>query len=406
MPRYEERLWPGDPTGQTRKDREPFRYRAYVPDEIAGADFPLSGPVAKAVSEAERALVDLNRDPPVVAALESVARQLLRAESVASSRIEGLELSHRRLARAAYAGSDHADETARSVLGNIRAMERAVEIGEAADPFRVQDLQDLHETLTTATRDDRSAGRVRDRQNWLGGSTFSPRGAEFIPPPPEHVEPLLEDLAQFLNRDDLPAVQQAAIAHAQFETIHPFDDGNGRVGRCLIHAVLRRRRIAPRYVPPVSLVLATHADDYVRGLTAYRDDRHNEWSLFFARTVSIASHEAGGFAARVAALQEQWRTQARDPRRGSSAARLIELLPRQPIVDTGIAHEMLGGSQEAVRLAIRQLEQAGVLERVTANRRNRVWEAVGLYEALDGFERELATPDGEHDPTRPAPRTA
>lgn len=403
MPRYEERLWPGDPTGQSRRDREPFRYQAYVPDEIAEADFPLSGPVAQAVTEAERNLAELNRDPPTVDALESVARQLLRAESVASSRIEGLELSHRRLARAAYGDEGHKDQTAQSVLGNVRAMERAVEIGETADPFRVQDLRDIHEALMTTTREAHLAGRVRDRQNWLGGSTYSPRGAEFIPPPPERVDPLLDDLAQFLNREDLPAIQQAAIAHAQFETIHPFDDGNGRVGRCLIHAVLRRRGSARRYVPPISLVLATHADEYVRGLTAYRENRHNEWGLFFARTVSIASQEAATFAFRVADLQGQWVTQAGNPRRGSAAARLIGMLPRQPILDARTAHEMLGGSQEAVRLALKQLEEAGVLQRLNANRRNRAWEAVGLYDTLDLFERELATPDGEHHPTRPAP---
>jgi Fic family protein len=405
MARYEHHIWPGDPTGQSRRDREPFPFQAYVPDEIADTDFPLSGPVAQAVTEAELSLADLNRDPPVVDALEAVARQLLRAESVASSRIEGLELSHRRLARADYEGEETADETARSVLGNIRAMERAVEIGEAADPFRVQQIRELHEELMTATRDAHLAGRIRDRQSWLGGSTFSPRAAEFIPPPPEYVEPLLEDLGKFLNRDDMPAVQQAAIVHAQFETIHPFEDGNGRVGRCLIHCVLRRRQVAPRYVPPISLVLATHADDYIRGLTAYREERQSEWSLSFARTTSVASREAAGFAARVSALQDEWRTGAGRPRRGSAASRLIDLLPRQPIVDAGTAHQLLGGSQEAVRLAIRQLERGGVLQRLDAKRRNAAWEAVGLYDALDVFERKLATTDGEHDPPRrPAPR--
>jgi Fic family protein len=404
MPRYEERLWPGDPTGQSRKDREPFRFQAYAPDPISDADAPLTGPVAQAVSEAERAVADLNRDPPALQALEAVARQLLRAESVASSRIEGLELSHKRLARADYRQNDARDETARSVLGNIRAMERAIHIGASARPFRVDDLRELHKTLMSATRDARVAGRIRDRQNWVGGSTFSPRGAEFIPPPAEFVEPLLEDLASFLNRDDMPAVQQAAIAHAQFETIHPFEDGNGRVGRCIIHAVLRRRGLATYHVPPISLVLATHADNYVRGLTAYREDRRHEWELFFARTVAIASREAAAFATKVASLQERWRSLANNPRRGSAASRLIDELPRQPVIDTATAQQMLGVSDEAVRLAVRQLEAAGVVRRLSANGRRRAWEAVGLYEALDGFERDLAIPDGESDPIRAAPR--
>lgn len=94
-----------------------------------------------------------------------------------------------------------------------------------------------------------------------------------MPPPPERVKELMEDLVAFMNRGDLPPVVQAAIAHAQFEIIHPFADGNGRVGRALIHVVLRRRGLAPRYVPPVSLVLAADARAYVAGLTAFREER-------------------------------------------------------------------------------------------------------------------------------------
>jgi Fic family protein len=406
MARYEERLWPGDPAGQTRRDREPFRYQAYVPDEIGEAEFPMPGPVAQAVSDSERAVADLNREPPAVHTLEAVARQLLRAESVASSRIEGLELSHKRLARADFQQEASRDETARSVLGNIHALERAIELGESVQPFGVDDLCDIHATLISATRDAHTAGRLRDRQNWLGGSTFSPRGAEFIPPPPEYVGRLLEDLAAFINRTDLPAVQQAAIAHAQFETIHPFADGNGRVGRCLIHTILRRRRLAQRYVPPISVVLATAADDYIKELTAYRDDREREWTLFFAQATSTSARAAAAFAGRVADLQGQWRSMVGRLRKDSAAARLIEELPRMPIVDTATAHQLLGGSDEAVRLALRRLEDAGVITRLRkSNGRGHAWEAVGLFEALDGFERDLATPDGMDDPSRPSPRT-
>lgn len=143
----------------------------------------------------------------------------------------------------------------------------------------------------------------------------------------------MNDLVTFLNREDLPAVQQAAMVHAQFETIHPFSDGNGRVGRCLIHVVLRRRGLAPRSVPPVSLVLAANADDYVKGLEAYRDDRAGEWSLFFSNATSIASTEARRFASRVAALQDEWREQAGLRRRDAAAVRLIEELPRLPVID-------------------------------------------------------------------------
>jgi Fic family protein len=403
MAHYEERLWPGDPAGQTRADREPFRYRAYVPDEIGEAEFLAAGPLTAALSQAERATDLLNRDPPAIQALEAVARQLLRAESVASSRIEGLVMSHKRLARADHEGSDARDETAQSVLGNIRAMERAIALGASAEPLSVADIFELHRILMHATRDAHLGGRLRDKQNWIGGSTFSPRGADFIPPPAEHVEPLMEDLAAFLNRRDLSVVHQAAIVHAQFETIHPFADGNGRIGRCLVHVVLRRRRLASRYAPPVSLVLAAHADSYVKGLTAYREDRSQEWYLFFANATSIAAEKAGEFADRIAELQEQWRERAGVKRRDAAAAQLIDELPRQPVVDLKTAAATLGGSDERVRVALNTLERAGVLTQITNRRRNRVWEAPDLYEVLDGFERDLATPEDASDPTRPVP---
>lgn len=406
MPRYEERLWPGDPTGQTRKDREPFRYQAYVPGAIAEAEFATPGPIAQAISGAERSVSELNHSPPAIEALESVARQLLRSESVASSRIEGLELSHKRLAHAAYGVSDARDETAESVLGNIRAMEQAIAIGASPDAFTAGHIVELHRTLMQSTRDARLAGIVRstqNKQNWIGGSPFSPRGAEFVPPPPEFVDELLDDLALFINRDDLPPIHQAALAHAQFETVHPFGDGNGRIGRCLIHVVLRRRGLAPRYVPPISLVLATYADDYVRGLTAFRDERPNEWALFFSATVSSASQHARTFADRITVLQDEWRRRAKVRRRDSAAAALIGKLPSQPVVDVKSTQAVVGGSDERARLALNRLERAGVLEQITVGRRNRVWEAVGLYEALNRFERELATPSGSPDPSRPAP---
>ena len=404
MPRFEERLWPGDPTGQTRKDREPFRYKALVPDPIADVEFPLTGPASVAVSEAERAVSELNQDPPSLQTLEAVARQLLRAESVASSRIEGLELSHKRLARADYEAPDGRDATAQSVLGNVRAMERAIEIGTAPRPFTVADIIDLHRELMTATRDAHLAGKVRDKQNWVGGGTFTPRNAEFIPPPPEYVDELLVDLSAFVNRDDLPAVQQAAITHAQFETIHPFPDGNGRVGRCLIHVVLRRRSLAPRYVPPISLVLAANADAYIKGLTAFRREEVTEWSLFFGHVTTSASTQAREFADRVAELQQTWREMAGIRRADSGAAHLIEELPGQPVIDVETAQELIGGSAERARLALNRLADAGVLSEAKVNSgRGKVWEAQGLYEALNRFEGDLAVPDDGNELVQPTP---
>ena len=250
MARYETRSWPADPSAPGgRAERRAFSYRAFVPDPIAGLELALPSNVAAAVSTAERAVDALNRDPPRLASLEVLARRLLRAESVASSRIEGLVLSQRRLARAEAEEPDARDETARSVLGNVVAMEHAVALGAGAKPLRLKDVLEIHRLLMLATTTPEIAGKLRERQNWIGGNAFNPGRADFVPPAPERVKGLMDDLVAFMNRTDLPPVVQAAIAHAQFETIHPFADGNGRVGRALIHVVLRRRGLAPALRP-------------------------------------------------------------------------------------------------------------------------------------------------------------
>jgi Fic family protein len=405
MARYETRSWPADPSAPGgRSERRVFRYHAFVPDPIAELELSLPSSVAGAVSTAERAVDTLNRDPPRLATLEVLARRLLRAESVASSRIEGLVLSQRRLARAEAEEPDARDETARSVLGNVVAMERAVALGAGARPLRLKDVLEIHRLLMLATTTPQIAGKLRERQNWIGGNAFNPGRADFVPPGPERVRDLMDDLVAFMSRTDLPPVVQAAIAHAQFETIHPFADGNGRVGRALIHVVMRRRGIAPRYVPPVSLVLAADAKDYVGGLTAFREDRAAEWILLFARAIERAAAKASELALRLAELQERWRVRAGRPRRHSSAEALIVELPAHPIVTVATAQKFLGRSKQAVNEAIAVLAEKGVLHAITLAKRNRAWEARDLFDLINDFERELATPSDDDEPSRPSPR--
>jgi Fic family protein len=387
--RLVERHWDAHPGARGgRAARRGFAYRAYVPAAIADDDFLLGSQIAAAAANAEQACRQLNEDPPALADLEALARQLLRAESVASSRIEGLVLSHRRLAKAAFS-SDAGDLTAQSVLANIAALERAVALASEVDEFMRADLLEVHRVLFAGTRDEHLGGLVREEQNWIGGAASSPRNAEFIPPPHELVPDLLDDLCAFSSREDIPALIQAAIAHAQFETIHPFRDGNGRVGRALILSILRRRGVAPRYLPPVSLALAGEADRYIKGLTSWRNGDEDDWYTVFVDAVHRASTGAREFASHVAELQSHWAEQTGNPRRNSGPLRLIELLPSQPIVNVKTAAQLLGGTEERARQAILRLEQASVLRQTAVGRRNRAWECVGLFDLLDRFEREL-----------------
>jgi Fic family protein len=222
------------------------------------------------------------------------------------------------------------------------------------------------------------------------------------------VPALLDDLIAYCNRVDIPALVQAAIAHAQFETIHPFVDGNGRVGRCLVHLVLRRRHLVDRYVPPVSVVLATNARAYVAGLTDFRERRVDRWVSLFANATHVSVEGAERLVDAFAELQQEWRERTGNPRRNSSTARLIAELPGLPIVDVSTAASTLGVSYQAASWAVDNLEEAGVLRPLRPYAlRNRVWSSPQVFGLLDGFEWVLSTPsphlDARPSTRRPAP---
>ena len=408
MPSTERREWtPMAEAFGGRASRRRFFYDAFIPDELADADLRLPQDVAAVVAEAERAVAELNVRGPQLTALEVLSRQLLRAEAVASSRIEGLELSHRRIARADFDAKE-ADATAREVLGNLRAMEKAVAIATRRRPFTVSDLLDIHKTLFADVADQkRYAGKIRDRQNWIGKDGSTPYKADYIPPVPERVRPLLEDLVHVINRrDDMSPVTQAAVVHAQFETIHPFGDGNGRVGRSLIHFVLRRRELAPTYVPPISLVLATDQKAYVGGLVAFRsydDDSIARWIALFAQATREAARQSVKLANGLAKLEADWRTRAGVVRRRSTPDRLIEMLAATPVVDIPQAAKQLNVEYETARLTVERLVKVGVLTPTSAKKRDRIFEAREVFDLIDSFERDIATPPRAPRPSRPAP---
>ncbi|HEY6327362.1 MAG TPA: Fic family protein, partial [Candidatus Cybelea sp.] len=419
MAYFEIRRWEPAPnlSGLARKDRRSCDYRVYFPDTLTGRSIMLDGDVAADVADAERAIARLNVSARALIDTEALARLLLRAESVASSRIEGLEIGARRLLRADAArefGEAPTDVTAVEVLGNIDAMAFGTQAISEGDPITAEVLLEVHRRLLAATHLSKHAGRLRTIQNWIGGSSYNPCNASFVPPPPESVEPLLEDLCAFCNGDQLPAVAQAAIAHARFETIHPFVDGNGRVGRALIHLVLRRRGLAPRALPPISLVLATRANDYIGGLIATRYEgtsaskaAHDGLNLWVGRFASAAQRsvlDATTFEGRVDELERSWRERLGSVRRGSSTDILLQKLPALPILTVNSAAALIGRSFLATNQAIDRLVKENILTSISAGRRNRAFEAPELISAFTDFERGLASPTGDARVAPPARR--
>jgi Fic family protein len=424
MSKVLKRRWQGDLGGYglPRRDRVPCDYEAYVPDPLVGRKIVLDGDVAADVADAEAAIAKLNAEARALVDTKALARILLRAEAVASSRIEGLEVGARRLLHAEFVKGlkeVSSDVTATEVLGNIDAMVYGIDAVGPGDPITVDVLLEVHRRLLSGTRLEEYGGRFRDEQNWIGGSDYNPCSAAFVPPPPEFVEDLMADLCAFSSTDDLPAVAQAAIAHAQFETIHPFIDGNGRTGRALIHLILRRRGLAVRVLPPVSLVLATWAQSYIDGLTQYRFvgsstapkaiEGLNIWVGLFAGACTRSVADATTFEDRAAALEEQWRERLGTIRAKSGTDLLLRSLPGAPILTVDSAASLIGRTFKPAADAIERLVDAGILRQVTVGRRNRAFEAPEVIAAFTALERQLASPEGDtrtSEPVRTVPRTS
>ena len=415
------RRWTSTFQGMSRRDRRGCEYDAFVPDRLVGWNPVLPADLVADMADAESAVRQLNSAATTHVSLEGLARFLLRAESVASSRIEGLDAGPRRLLDAEVVlarGGDAADRIAVEVLANVAAMDAAVDLGASRRTITFDDLLSVHHTLMERSITPDIGGVVRTTQNWIGGSSYNPCSAAFVPPPPEHVEPLLADLLGYVNGDDHPALIQAALAHAQFETIHPFADGNGRTGRALIHVVLRRRGLAPRFVPPVSLVLATWATDYIAGLTAFRHVGNSDaaersvgasdWLRTFAAAVSRSCADATTYAARIDSLDTRWREALGRVRADSATARLLDVLPGVPVVTVESAARLIGRSEMRTGEAINRLEAAGVLrQRNIGRQRYRVFEATDVVDLFTGLERALASPTGDTadaPPRRRVPR--
>jgi Fic family protein len=411
--------WAKNVKAPSRAESRPCEYQAYIPDRLVGRQIRLDGSVAAEVADAEAAIARLDAEAAALVETDPLARILLRAEAVASSKIEGLEIGARRLLRAEAARTlgEVPDITAAEVLGNIDAMVFAIDSVKGGDAVTTELLLDIHRRLLAGSRLAEQGGRFRNVQNWIGGSDYNPCSAAFVPPPPKYVGALISDLVAFANDDSLPAVAQAAIAHAQFETIHPFIDGNGRTGRALIHMILRRRGLAHRVIAPVSLILATWSRDYVAGLTATRyrgpatsreaHDGLNLWIGRFAAACKRAVQDARSFENRWRGLQDQWRGRLGRVRAHSATDVLLPVLIGAPVLTVNSAAELIHRSFVQTNEAVIRLVEAGILRQVTVGRRNRAFETPDVISAFTDLERQLASPGGDthtSEPVRRVPR--
>ncbi len=358
------------------------RLDAVVPPRIADVGLTIPAELLGRIVDAERALSALDHDLASFdfVVLETLAFALLRTESVSSSRIEGVDVSHRRLAEALL-NPRIAKSMAKEVIGNIDAMRIAVDLGARAEPFGPNDLLELHRVLM-ASVPAFVEGAWRAEQNWIGTADL-PGGAVYVPPPPAMLGELIADLCDYINKNPAPSVVRAAIVHAQFEAIHPFIDGNGRVGRCLISVVFRKVS-GTHSIPPVSGVLLSDTAGYFAALHEYQQNANPlPWVGLFADATVAACAAARSLAEALAALQASWRSRLGSPREGSVIDRLIDRLPLLSFADADSVADALAIDPNVARRALNALEQAGIAKQVAAGRRNRVWRVDEVHRLLD-----------------------
>jgi len=372
--------WSQDYRSGSREDRMLREVTVSLPPHIADADVVLVSDVVATMEEATREVVTLDHERG--AELQALGAILLRTESVASSKIERVEASTADYARALHGNRSNVAATAMAAATTaISALITSVDGGK---PLRLEAVLDAHRVLMLDDPTERVyAGRLRDVQNWIGGSDHSPRNALFVPPPPETVADSMSDLVAFANRDDMPVLAQAAIAHAQFESIHPFTDGNGRIGRAVINTVLRRRGTTSRVIVPIASALVAHRDRYFDLLDEYRTGHVQPLVLAFSTATRIAAAEARVTADRVVELPDRWRVVLGPVRTGSATDRLLNRLPDLAAFTAEDAHDDIGGPLSSTYTAIERLADAEIIRPLTDRKRNQVWGVAAMLDELD-----------------------
>lgn len=356
----------------------------------AGVDHELAlalpGDLAADVADGERALTAfglhaatrLGADNPALGPMSTI---LLRTESASSSQIEDLTVGARQLALAELEESRSAN--ARAVVANVRTMEAALRLASHLDLEAVLSMQ------AELLAGDPAAGRLREQLVWVGRSGLSPLGAVHIAPEADLVPEAMADLLTFITRDDLPVLLHAAIAHAQFETIHPFTDGNGRTGRALVHAMLTGKGLLTGTTAPVSAGLLTDLLGYTDALTAYREGDARPVVEQFAQAARYAASTGTRLVDDLAAQLEQDRERLSGVRRHALAWRVLPLLVGQPIVNAAHLQRNLGVTAMTAQRALAQLTATGVLTEATGRSRNRVWQHTGILSVLDDYAAQV-----------------
>ena len=370
--------------------RQTGTYDAAVTAPISGWIPQVPGEDAADIEDATRQLVafdeharrTLGTESPALGPMTAI---LLRTESASSSQIEQLTTSAKQLALAEI---DEGDKTnALTVIGNVRAMEAALALSDEISEDSI--LQMHHALMRHQPRLEHEAGLYRREQVWIGPGNAGPRLAEFVAPHHDRVRGAISDLVRFVKRQDVSVLVQVAVAHAQFETIHPFVDGNGRTGRALAQSILRNKGLVGSTAVPISAGLLVNTGRYFAALTAFRAGDAAPIIREFAMASRIAAATGTQLVDDLVAQLDESRSRLQGVRSDAAAWRVLPALVGQPAVNTKYLVSALGLSEMAALRALDALTARGVLTETTGQGRNRVWQHRGILDVLDGYAEQI-----------------
>ena len=352
-------------------------YRAAIVPPIALASLAIDTEVVTLLETAMVEIAHFDRessDLPV-----PMPAVLLRTEAASSSQIENLTANARNLAIGILGLPSR--QNAALVAANTQAMQEAIHVGTA---ITSQSILQIH-TALLGQSEPQIAGKWRTEQVWIGASSLSPHDADYVPPIWQEVPSAIEDLCLFSQRTDIPLLAQAAILHAQFETIHPFVDGNGRVGRTLMHTLLRTRGLTRHSTVPVSSGLLRDTSGYVQALTAYRSGDVAPIIRAVAHAGISAVANGRQLATDILSIRDKWLAVLSGTREDSSVYRLVDALFAQPVVTVAWIRDNLSVSDVTAAKTARTLQEAGILTQSSSGRRNHLWQANEALAAIDAF---------------------
>jgi len=367
MGRYVTEWWP---PGATDADGE--TYEAYVPHPIEEWQPELSRRAKYRLDDAEHDIADAVQTAERVADYRWATDCLmLQSESLSSSAIEGVYSSLEGL----VAHPDEQDVSDRTALGNWEMLDAAMGMAEDYQPIRVDDIKELHHILMSMSDTPQIAGRFRQGPGWVGQGQHRSRGplaARYVPPPAYLIDPLMDDLAAAINYSDLSPILKAALVHTQFETIHPFPDGNGRVGRALILISLGRSGVTKGVPLPISHALLANHQDYYNSLLSYQrftgdeddpDQSHDleGIALLMADSAHLAAEQTREATVAVGSTMNDWDRKLADSRNQTARWQVLEELVRTPVFTVDSMQKQTGLPAQTVYRCVKELKSCGII---------------------------------------------